>query len=178
MRFLDLINDINWGKNITFLLLYICIVIACVYFYLIPTLDTYKIANSEYKKANSLNTQVEASLNQLDKSKAATLKANEEVFSNLREKVSLDALREYASKYFYDIKLQAGESKSLQDDIQTTSIKIYAKSKGIDSIIAFIKNLDMLKASIRASFPLVIKKQDGYLSLEITLIIYNSSYSF
>lgn len=167
MRFLD----INRNKSIIFLLVYVFVVIAFVYFYLIPVLDSYKIANSKYERI----THIESELKELD-NKTSALESNKNI-SNLRNMLTINDIKDYANKFFQNVKVQEDGISDMKDSLKSTNIKIFADTKDTNSIIAFITNLNMLKASVRASFPLIITKKDKILSLEISLIIYNSTYN-
>lgn len=155
---------INRSKNIIFLVCYIFVIIAFIYFYLIPILDSYEIA-----KYDDI-THIKSKLKELD-NEALALKSNENI-SNLRNLLALNDIKEYAGKYFQNVKIQE-EGSNIENSLKVTNIKIIADTNNTKSIIAFINNLNKLKVSIRASFPLIITKKDKILSLEISLAIYS-----
>lgn len=156
---------INRSKNIIFLVCYIFVIIAFIYFYLIPILDSYEIA-----KYDDI-THIKSKLKELD-NEALALKSNENI-SNLRNLLALNDIKEYAGKYFQNVKIQE-EGSNIENSLKVTNIKIIADTNNTKSIIAFINNLNKLKVSIRASFPLIITKKDKILSLEISLAIYSA----
>lgn len=155
---------INRSKNIIFFVCYIFLIIAFIYFYLIPILDSYEIA-----KYDDI-THIKSKLKELD-NEALALKSNENI-SNLRNLLALNDIKEYAGKYFQNVKIQE-EGSNIENSLKVTNIKIIADTNNTKSIIAFINNLNKLKVSIRASFPLIITKKDKILSLEISLAIYS-----
>lgn len=156
---------INRSKNIIFFVCYLFVIIAFIYFYLIPILDSYEIA-----KYDDI-THIKSKLKELD-NEALALKSNENI-SNLRNLLALNDIKEYAGKYFQNVKIQE-EGSNIENSLKVTNIKIIADTNNTKSIIAFINNLNKLKVSIRASFPLIITKKDKILSLEISLAIYSA----
>ncbi|RDU65508.1 hypothetical protein [Helicobacter sp. MIT 14-3879] len=176
MRFIEIINEIDWGKNVIFLILYINIIIICVFFYLIPMLDTYRTTVAEYKKMYNLDMQVKNTLGQLNKNNNNTLKENAVIFKNLRSNIKIENIQNYVNKYLSNAKLEDLETKELENNIKINTIKIYGNANSINNIIELINNLTSLDASIRVFFPLVIHKKQNILYLEISIAIYTSTY--
>lgn len=178
MKIFDFLNEIDWTKNIIFLLVYISVIIVCVYFYLIPTIDSYKAQMLDYKKALNLENQIKQNLTQASQDRENVVDGNLHIFSNFRNKLNIETINKIANQYFFNVKIQnLGTEDKPSNELEITTIRINAKSKNTNNIIKFLNSLSSLEYSTRVAFPIKINKSDyGDLDIELSLIFYNSTH--
>ncbi|MDE6885858.1 MAG: hypothetical protein K2P17_02280 [Helicobacteraceae bacterium] len=178
MKIFDFLNEIDWTKNIIFLLVYISVIIVCVYFYLIPTIDSYKAQMLDYKKALNLENQIKQNLTQASQDRENVIDGNLHIFSNFRNKLNIETINKIANQYFFNVKIQnLGTEDKPSNELEITTIRINANSKNTNNIIKFLNSLSSLEYSIRIAFPIKINKSDyGDLDIALSLMFYNSTH--
>lgn len=177
MRIFDIINNVDWNKNIIFLVLYITIVVLCVFLYLTPLMDTYKSTIMEYRKTNILDNQINVTLDKIKGNEDSILRENLSVFERLSRKITAKELQKYAISFIDGVKVNDLGITNAENDIKIHSFKITGQTKSISNLKNLLGNLSALQNSVRIAFPIIISKDEKrkILDIEITLMAYNSS---
>lgn len=177
MRIFDIINNVDWNKNIIFLVLYITIVVLCVFLYLTPLMDTYKSTIMEYRKTNILDNQINVTLDKIKGNEDSILRENLSVFERLSRKITAKELQKYAMSFISGVKVNDLGITNAENGIKIHSFKITGQTKSISNLKNLLGNLSALQNSVRIAFPIIISKDEKrkILGVEITLMVYNSS---
>ena len=170
----DFIDNIDWNKNIIFLILYVSIVVLCVYIYLFPVMDSYKSAIMEYRKTNVLESQLDSALSSLQRQQNTFLDENAEVFTRLAKAVDIAEIRAFASKYLKENKISDLGIKNTENDIKIHRFKLEGKSQNLTQIKDLIANITTLPSIARIAFPLTIHKTSNTFFIEMELWIYSA----
>ena len=169
----DFIDNIDWNKNIIFLILYMSIIVLCVYIYLTPVMDSYKSAIMEYRKTNVLESQLDSALNNLQKQQEVFLSENIEVFKRLQIVPKQEEIHAYMMKYLRNVKVvELGVSG---DEIKIHRFKITGRTPNIMNIKNLITDISTLKTSAKIAFPLSIRKDKKMLFVEMEVEVYTKS---
>lgn len=169
----DFIDNIDWNKNIIFLILYMSIIVLCVYIYLTPVMDSYKSAIMEYRKTNVLESQLDSALNNLQKQQEVFLSENIEVFKRLQTLPKQEEIHAYMMKYLRNVKV--AELGVSGDEIKIHRFKITGRTTNIINIKNLITDISTLEASAKITFPLSIRKDKKTLFVEMEVEVYTKS---
>ena len=177
MSIFDIIDNVDWNKNIIFLVLYITIVVLCVFIYLVPLMDNYKSVIMEYRKTNILDNQINATLDRLKGSETDILRDNMEVFERLQHKLSTKDLQKYARTHIKGANVEDLGIVEAENGILIHSFKITGQTRRLLNIRNMLSNVRALQNSVRIAFPITITKDErrGVLEFEVALMIYNST---
>ena len=177
MSIFDIIDNVDWNKNIIFLVLYITIVVLCVFIYLVPLMDNYKSVIMEYRKTNILDNQINATLDRLKGSETDILRDNMEVFERLQHKLSAKDLQKYARTHIKGANVEDLGVVEAENGILIHSFKITGQTRRLLNIRNMLSNVRALQNSVRIAFPITITKDErrGVLEFEVALMIYNST---
>ena len=177
MSIFDIIDNVDWNKNIIFLVLYITIVVLCVFIYLVPLMDNYKSVIMEYRKTNILDNQINATLDRLKGSETDILRDNMEVFERLQHKLSAKDLQKYARTHIKGANVEDLGVVEAENGILIHSFKIMGQTRRLLNIRNMLSNVRALQNSVRIAFPITITKDErrGVLEFEVALMIYNST---
>lgn len=169
----DFIDNIDWNKNIIYLILYMSIIVLCVYIYLTPVMDSYKSAIMEYRKTNILESQLDSALNSLQKQQETFLSENVEIFKQLQIVPKQEEINAYMMKYLRDVKV--AELGISGDEIKIHRFKITGRTPNIMNIKNLIIDISTLEASAKITFPLSIRKDKKMLFVEMEIEVYTKS---
>lgn len=169
----DFIDNIDWNKNIIFLILYMSIIVLCVYIYLTPVMDSYKSAIMEYRKTNVLESQLDSALNNLQKQQEVFLSENIEVFKRLAKEVDSAEIKVFASNYLKVIKISDLGIKNGENGTKIHRFKLEGKSQNLAKIKDLIANISTLPNITHIAFPLTIRKNASTFFIELELWIYS-----
>ena len=177
MSIFDIIDNVDWNKNIIFLVLYITIVVLCVFIYLVPLMDNYKSVIMEYRKTNILDNQINATLDRLKGSETDILRDNMEVFERLQHKLSAKDLQKYARTHIKGANVEDLGVVEAENGILIDTFKIMGQTRRLLNIRNMLSNVRALQNSVRIAFPITITKDErrGVLEFEVALMIYNST---
>lgn len=177
MSIFDIIDNVDWNKNIIFLVLYITIVVLCVFIYLMPLMDNYKSVIMEYRKTNILDNQINTTLDRLKGSETDILRDNMEVFERLQHKLSAKDLQKYARTHIKGANVEDLGVVEAENGIMIHSFKITGQTRRLLDIRNLLSNVKALPNSVRIAFPITITKDErrGVLEFEVALMIYNST---
>ncbi len=177
MRIVDIINSVDWNKNIIFLVLYITIVVMGGFFYLVPLMDSYKSVIMEYRKTNILDNQINARLDNIKSNEENMLRENIAVFERLSRQITAKELQKYASTFINGVKVADLGVTEAENNIKIHSFKITGNTRNLTNIKNLIRNLSTLQNSVRIAFPIVLAKDSNHkrLNIEITLMVYNTA---
>ncbi len=177
MSIFDIIDNVDWNKNIIFLVLYITIVVLCVFIYLVPLMDNYKSVIMEYRKTNILDNQINTTLDRLKGSETEILRDNMEVFERLQHKMTAKDLQKYARTHIKGANVEDLGVVEAENGILIHSFKITGHTRKLLNIRNLLSNVRELQNSVRIAFPITITKDErrGVLEFEVTLMIYNST---
>lgn len=177
MSIFDIIDNVDWNKNIIFLVLYITIVVICIFIYLVPLMDNYKSVIMEYRKTNILDNQINTTLDRLKGSEKDILKDNAVVFERLHSEMNAKDLQKYATSYIKGAKVEDLGVVDAENSIKIHSFKITGQTRKLANIKNLLANISTLKNSVRIAFPITISKDErrGILEFEIAIMIYNST---
>lgn len=173
MRFLDFIDNVDWNKNIFYLIIYISIVVLCVFFYLFPIMDSYKSAVMEYRRTNVLDNQIEGTLASLKAGREKFLSENAEIFTRLAKAVDSTEIRAFAGNYIKEIKISDLGIKNSENGIKIHRFKLEGKSRNLAQIKDLIANISTFPNIARIAFPLTIRKNANIFFIEMELWIYS-----
>lgn len=179
MNFFDFIEHIDWNKNIIFLILYICIVVLCVFVYLFPLMDHYKASVVEYRKTEILDTQINSALSHLQRTKSELLRENAATFARLDKKFDLSQVQKYADSYLTGAKIKDLGVRDSENGIKIRTLEISGESRNLGHIKNFVTNIEALENSVRVAFPIIISKDSprGALKVRLSIMIYNRAES-
>lgn len=166
----DFIDNIDWNKNIIYLILYVSIVALCVYIYLSPVMDSYKSAIMEYRKTNILESQLDSALDNLQKQQEIFLSENIEIFKRLQNIPKQEEINAYVMKYLRNI--QVADLGVSGDEIKIYRFKITGRTPNIMNIKNLISDISALEASTKITFPLSIRKNKNMLFVEMEVEVY------
>lgn len=172
---LNFIENVDWNKNIIFLILYVSIIVMCAFFYLFPIMDSYKSAIMEYRKTNILDTQINTTLSHLQQTQDSFLKDNEDIFNRLKKSIDMSEIRQFVASHIKDVKITDLGVINGENGIKIQTLKINGKTNNIKHIKSLIANISTLENSIRIAFPISIHKDKNMLFVEISMMIYNST---
>lgn len=175
MSIFNFIDNVDWNKNIIFLLLYVSIVALCVFLYLFPIMDSYKSAIMEYRKTNILDTQIHTTLTHLQQTQDDFLQDNISIFQKLKKEPNISEIRQYVASHIKDSEIADLGVVNGENHIKIQTLKINGKTNNIEHIKNLIANISTLENSIRIAFPIIIKKDKNMLFTEISMMIYNST---
>lgn len=177
MRALEQINEVNWGKHIIFLLIFISIAGLFAFFYLLPIIERYKIQVVEFKRSENLDSQIAKNIANLEQNRDLLLDKNMAVFKHLRNEIDLNNFKNELKKYLDSVKITKLEQVYDKDSIVISNIKISGILRKIGDIKALFDFITSLNQSSRISFPIELKKQNSALKIEFIMQIYNSKYN-
>lgn len=177
MSILDIIDNVDWNKNIIFFIIYITIVVLGVFMYLMPLMDIYKSVVMEYRKTNILDNQINATLEQLKGNETSILQENIAVFERLQHKADIKAIQKYARTYIKGAKVEDLGTKDAENGIKVQGFKIIGEARNLSSIKNLLAHIDTLPNSVRITFPITIHKDERrrVLNVEISLMVFNST---
>lgn len=177
MSIFDIIDSVDWNKNIIFLVLYITIVVLCVFIYLMPLMDNYKSVIMEYRKTNILDNQINTTLDRLKGSEIDILRDNMEVFERLRHEITVKDLQKYARTHIKGANIEDLGVVEAENGIMIHNFKIFGQTRKLIDIKNLLANIATLENSVRIAFPITITKEQrrGVLNAEISLMVYNST---
>lgn len=177
MSIFDIIDNVDWNKNIIFLVLYITIIVLAVFIYLVPLMDNYKSVIMEYRKTNILDNQINTTLDRLKGSEINILRDNMAVFERLQHNLSTKDLQQYANAYIKGANVEDLGVAEAENGIKIHSFKITAQTRKLSNVKHLLTNISTLQNSVRIAFPITITKDErrGVLNVEISLMVYNST---
>ncbi len=177
MSIFDIIDNVDWNKNIIFLVLYITIVVLCVFIYLVPLMDNYKSVIMEYRKTNILDNQINTTLDRLKGSETEILRDNMEVFERLQHKMTAKDLQKYARTHIKGANVEDLGVVEAENGILIHSFKITGQTRKLLNIRNLLSNVRELQNSVRIAFPITITKDERrrVLNAEISVMVYNST---
>lgn len=177
MSVFDIIDNVDWNKNIIFLILYVTIVVMSVFLYLVPLMDNYKSVIMEYRKTNILDNQINTTLDKLKGNEDSILQDNIAVFERLGQKADIKAIQKYARTYIKGAKVEDLGVAQAENGITIHSFKITGQARSLSNIKNLLANLSHLENSVRIAFPITIAKNEKrrILNTEISIMIYNTS---
>lgn len=172
----DFIDNIDWGKNLIFLIVYAGIVSLCIFIYLVPIMDNYKSAIMEYRKTNILDNQINTTLERLKQSEANLVRNNSEVFARLGREVDLKELQTFARAHIKGAKVADMGIAEAENGIAIHSFKITGQTRNLASVKNLIASVSELESSVRIAFPITINKRQGRntLEFEMTIMVFNA----
>lgn len=176
MKFLDFLNDVDWGKNIIFLIIYMLITMSSVLFYLMPIIDNHKIQTINYKKTQNLDQTINENISLIKNNMQSMLKNNQKIYDNMRNKINMEELKQYIDNYLSNATIIDEGMSAENNDIQINKINIIGNAKNTKDIMNLIEKLENLNNSIRIGFPINITKQNNILKVEISIKVYYSFY--
>lgn len=177
MSVFDIIDNVDWNKNIIFLILYVTIVVMSVFVYLVPLMDNYKSVIMEYRKTNILDNQINTTLDRLKGNEDSIFQDNIAVFTRLGQKADIKAIQKYARTYIKGAKVEDLGVAQAENGITIHSFKITGQARSLSNIKNLLANLSHLENSVRIAFPITIAKDEKrrILNTEISIMIYNTS---
>lgn len=172
----DFIDNIDWGKNLIFLIVYAGIVSLCIFIYLVPIMDNYKSAIMEYRKTNILDNQINTTLERLKQSEANLVRENSAVFTRLGREVDLKELQTFARTHIKGAKVADMGIAEAENGIAIHSFKITGQTRSLASVKNLIASVSGLESSVRIAFPITIHKRQGRntLEFEMTIMVFNA----
>ncbi|RAX54956.1 hypothetical protein CCY99_02095 [Helicobacter sp. 16-1353] len=178
MRILEFLNDIDWSKNIILFIVYIMVVVFCILFYLMPIIQNHRMQTLDYKKIQNLDYTINNNVEILNHNLQTMLEKDKQVYKNIRNKIDVEDLQQYISKFLNNVKIVDEGTESNNDNIEINKIYISGEAKNTQEIISLIENLKLVNNSVRINFPINITKQNNILKVEFGIKIYHSSYQF
>lgn len=177
MRFLNFIDNIDWNKNIFYLIIYVSIIVLCAFFYLFPIMDNYKSAVMEYRRTNVLDAQIEGTLASLNTAQEKFLNENVEIFTKLAKAVDEAEIRAFASNYLKEINISDLGVKNGENNLKIHHFKLEGKARNLAQIKDLIANISTLPNTTRIAFPLIIRKKANTFFIDMELWIYGAESS-
>ena len=177
MSVFDIIDSVDWNKNIIFLILYVTIVVMSVFVYLVPLMDNYKSVIMEYRKTNILDNQINATLDNIKGNEDNILRENIAVFERLAHKADIGTIQKYARTYIKGAKVEDLGVAEAENGITIHSFKITGQTRNLANVKNLLANISTLQNSVRIAFPIVLAKDEKrrILNAEISIMIYNTS---
>ena len=177
MSVFDIIDSVDWNKNIIFLILYVTIVVMSVFVYLVPLMDNYKSVIMEYRKTNILDNQINATLDNIKGNEENILRENIAVFERLSHKADIGTIQKYARTYIKGAKVEDLGVAEAENGITIHSFKITGQTRSLANVKNLLANISTLQNSVRIAFPIVLAKDEKrrILNAEISIMIYNTS---
>lgn len=174
MRLLNFIENVDWNKNIFYLIIYVSIIVLCVFLYLLPMIDNYKSFIMEYRKTSVLDSQIESMLAILKAEQEKFSQNNIETFNRLTKSVDSTDIVAFIGNYIKEINMKDLGIAKTQNDIKIHYFKITGKSQNLEKIKHLIADISTLPNIVRIAFPLIIYKKGNTFFIEMNLQIYNA----
>lgn len=178
MGFKDLINSIDWNKNIIMLIMYSVIIMIYTNSYLMPIIDDHKINLMEHKRSNSLENQINLNKNSVEKQLKEKLEQARDIYDWLRKDADVDSIKEYmVKKHMSHVKIQKLDNHIMNDEIEITKFQISGELAKSTDIIGLISNINEVKNSIKVSLPINIRKEANKIKVDFIIDVYHSTYN-
>lgn len=180
MKLFDFVNDIDWSKNIVYLIVYILIISFCALFYLLPIIQNHRTQTFDYKKSQNLESNINLNIDALNRELQATMTQNATIRQNMRNHIDLKALEKHLSAFMTRLKVSDLGIHESDEHIQIQRVSVSGHITSTTKLIALIESLDGLENSVRLAFPLDIQKPQNArngLNVSFALHIYYSTYA-
>lgn len=167
MKLLDALYDIDWGKNVLMLIIYICTIFGIFEFYFRPILEEHKAQvfkiKGTYYLDNQMQKQVQDARNRLEEAIVSSLDAR----ILFKQRLSNADLMDILNKYFTNISISSlEETKDDKLHLEQQSFLIKATAKSSKNLTEFIKNSKDL--GLKLSYDVtIIKQEKGELNIKI-----------
>ena len=172
----NFISNIDWGKNVLMLILYISIVVLGVIFYLFPIIQSHKAQTIDFKKAQNLNQTISGNANFLKNNLESLLAKS--THDDIRNVLDVAELKEHIALFIDRLRLEDRGIEYLANKLHKRTLIIHGETKDTRQIVRLIDNLANLHSSMRVGFPLNITKNGATLSVDFVIEIYHSDYAF
>ena len=162
-------------KFLIYLLIFVIIVLAFVFLFVIPQIKEYKSAKTEYaskiKQYNNLQIKEKDLQSQLEIVK----NDNKEIIDKFSKKFSIEEFKIFSKKYFDDVKLI-----KINNDTNNTALKVYQfsaqiKAQSPKQFYNFVKELDTYDGLAKINFPITISSENSVLKIDFHMSIYSMS---
>lgn len=176
MNFKELINGIDWNKNIIMLIIYSAVIVVYIHYYLMPIVNAHKENIINYKRANNIENKISINKSEIENKLKEKLEQTRITYKELRKNIEIKEIQEYIKKYISNVNIKEIGKQIIPEQIEITTLKITGELKKSIDIIDLVNNINNVKNSIRVSLPIDIKKDSNKIKVDFIIDIYRSTY--
>ena len=159
-------------KFVIFILLFLAVVMAFVFLFVIPSIKEFKHKKAQYyqqlkaqKELSMREKELRETLQKLQTKYADALRSYKEPFNE-------EAFLKVAKKYFQNVKLTAKNRKTTESGLQIYEFTADFSAQTPVKFYQFIKAVNSMKNVVKVNFPIRLEARDGKIALQFNMSVY------
>lgn len=173
--FMESINDIDWVRNTLWFIFYVVGVIFLFLGWIMPSLDEFRRANIERRKADFLLVEVQKENERLNSALEGFKTENASLLNALLQDNDERVVRELLVGFFEKLRISemAREKDSFGFEVVRFSIEGNAQNSAL--IYRFIDEMSKISHIAKVEFPIVLKSENSQLHFSAILKLYRTT---
>lgn len=164
-----LLKEINWVRNVMWLLIFFIIILLLFAYLVRPTLMELKSKNIELRKEEFLLRQIEAESQRVSESRKKFMMDNKAILNAFENRFNEDEFLQSAKKFALSATIAPTKEIDQNSSIRQREYLVQIK---VDTPVKFFDLLDYLSGSgyvLKSDFPIKFGSDEGVISVEFML---------
>ena len=160
-------------KFLIYLLVFLIVVLAFVFLFIIPQIKGYQNAKSQYVYNTQYSTTLETDKKESNSKLLTLQKDNSDISKRFAQTFQVDEFIAFAKNYFDNVELTPLDSETNSTALKIYQFKADIKTKNPKQFYNFVKDLDSYKSLAKINFPINISSQNSQLKIDFHMSIYS-----
>lgn len=172
--FQESLQEIDWIRNTLWLIFYIVGVVLLFVGWVAPSLDEFRRANIEYRKADFLYQETEREHERLKEELRLFEETNASNLRRFLHRDTLEDLQALLAPFFSELQLTELARERDKRGFDVLQLRLEGRAKNAAALLAFMREVSEIERALKLDFPLLLTSESEGLFLRAKLQLYYS----